>query len=216
MVTKLSDGGWVVTSKSVAQDGDSNGAFQQAYNANGTTRGGEIPVNQTVVGSRALPDIAALPDGGWVVTWQSAPSAIGAPFDIYQRVYDANGVATGNETLVNDTVTADSQLNAKITVLSGGDGSSHRYLMGRTNLPKASTNRPMRPTARRAVSKPTSAPMWQTAKQSRRSRRCRTVDGSSPGYPTDKTVPAPEMTWPLYEWPTRTTGPLIPERIEET
>jgi len=85
----LSDGGWVVTWRSDRQDGSLSGIYQQAYNADGTTRGAESRVNTETVGDQSHPDITALADGGWGVTWvvsqQNTSSA-----EIHQRAFWIN------------------------------------------------------------------------------------------------------------------------------
>ena len=48
------------------------GVYQQAYNADGTARGDEVRVNTYVARSpMTQPQITALANGGWVVTWSS-------------------------------------------------------------------------------------------------------------------------------------------------
>ena len=44
-ITALSDGGWVITWESNGQDSSRRGVYAQAYNADGTTLGGETQVN---------------------------------------------------------------------------------------------------------------------------------------------------------------------------
>lgn len=116
-ITALSDGGWVVTWDSSGQDGDGYGVFQQAYNADGTVRGGEVQVNTTTDGWQMDARVAALEGGGWVVTWSSNPNLLG--YDVYQQLYDASGNAVGSETLVNTTVSS-GQLARAVTGLSDG------------------------------------------------------------------------------------------------
>jgi len=54
--------------------------------------------------------VAALSDGGYIVTWMSADLPGTDRFDIYAQRYDGSGSALGSETLVNVT-TLGSQRN---------------------------------------------------------------------------------------------------------
>ena len=117
-ITALSDGGYVVTWTSSAQDGSGWGIYAQRYTAAGFATGGEVGVNTTTVSDQRDPSITALSDGGYVVTWMSL-NQDGSGYGIYAQRYTAAGVATGGEVLVN-TTTADQQLNASITTLSDG------------------------------------------------------------------------------------------------
>ena len=70
-ITALANGGWVVTWQSPGQDGSGSGVYQQAYNADGSAKGGEVRVNTYVAGDQLDPQTTALDGGGWVVTWTS-------------------------------------------------------------------------------------------------------------------------------------------------
>lgn len=106
-ITALSDGGWLVTWMSAEQDAGEDGIYQQVYNANGTKQGGEVRVNsQSVVIS--LPEVAALPDGGWVVAWLGLEG-------LRQQAYNANGTKQGGEAGITTN-----GVDPQITVLSDG------------------------------------------------------------------------------------------------
>lgn len=85
----LSDGGWVVTWRSDRQDGSLSGIYQQAYNADGTTRGAESRVNTETVGEQDHAQISALADGGWVVTWVASQQNTSSA-EIHQRAFWIN------------------------------------------------------------------------------------------------------------------------------
>ncbi|MDE5109856.1 MAG: FG-GAP-like repeat-containing protein, partial [Trichodesmium sp. St7_bin2_1] len=70
-VTALSDGGFVVTWQSEGQDGSSWGVYGQRYNKNGEKAGGEFQINTETTDDQSRPEVTALSDGGFVVTWQS-------------------------------------------------------------------------------------------------------------------------------------------------
>jgi hypothetical protein len=119
-VTGLADGGWVVTWTGQGA-GDTDGLFMQRYDAAGATVGSQTLVNTTTVGSQKTDygqaSVAALGDGGWVVTWygQGATDTAG----VHQQRYDADGDPVGTETLVNATTTGD-QITPAITALEDG------------------------------------------------------------------------------------------------
>ncbi|MBH0188103.1 MAG: hypothetical protein HP493_04415 [Nitrospira sp.] len=72
-VTGLADGGFVVTWTSSGQDaGGTYGIYAQRYDATGTAVGGEVPVNTEAADDQSDSAVAALADGGYVVTWTSA------------------------------------------------------------------------------------------------------------------------------------------------
>ncbi|MBO3759452.1 hypothetical protein J5J09_06780, partial [Ciceribacter sp. L1K22] len=90
--TGLADGGWVVIWTSLRQDGDEWGLFQQRYDADGNAIGGETQVTIQTLGSQQDPQVSALANGGWVVTWGTIKNY---DFDVYQRVFatDIDGTA---------------------------------------------------------------------------------------------------------------------------
>jgi len=118
-IMALADGGWVVTWQSNGQDDPGGlGVYQQAYNADGSARGGEVRVNSHVAGDQATPQVTALAGGGWVVTWESNGQD-GSGRGVYQQAYNADGSALGGEVRVNSYVTSD-QFSQQITALAGG------------------------------------------------------------------------------------------------
>ena len=117
-VAALANGGWVVTWQSSGQDGSLNGIYQQRYGADGHQAGGETRVNTTMADEQYFATVAALANGGWVVSWQSK-NQDGEGFGIYQQRYDANGWEVGGETRVN-TTTASDQGTSSVAGLPGG------------------------------------------------------------------------------------------------
>ncbi|MBB6340578.1 hypothetical protein HNP49_000728 [Pseudomonas fluvialis] len=99
----LADGGWLVCWESYNQDGSGYGVYQQRYNAQGIAQGGEVRVNSFTSGSQGTPSVAALPDGGWVISWTSYEQE-DTSSGIYQQRYSAAGapVGTGTPTLTGD------------------------------------------------------------------------------------------------------------------
>src|SRR5512143_3986766 len=70
-IAALKDGGYVVTWQSDNQDGSVWGIYAQRYDASGAKVGGETLVNTTTAGTQVNPHVAALSDGGYVISWQS-------------------------------------------------------------------------------------------------------------------------------------------------
>lgn len=112
-VATLADGGWIVSWQG-NQTGD-NDVYFQRYSAGGNAVGGETAVNATTGGSQQGPSVTSLSDGGWVITWWNVGPGTE---DVYQRRFDANGVATGGDIKVNDAV----GLNYLPSVTSLADG----------------------------------------------------------------------------------------------
>ncbi|WP_312026992.1 calcium-binding protein [Pseudomonas sp. J452] len=118
-VVALSDGGYLVA-WSGNGSGDASGVFIQRYNASGTKVGTETRVNTTTTGNQELTSIAALADGGYLVTWESY-SADGTNSEVYAQRFDANGNKLTN--LIGDT--ADNTLtwsNSSSAIIDGAAG----------------------------------------------------------------------------------------------
>ncbi|WP_305038528.1 Ig-like domain-containing protein [Halomonas alkalisoli] len=114
----LSDGGFVVTWSSLNQDGSGYGIFAQRYDAAGDAVGGEFQVNTYTASSQIYSSVAALSDGGFVVTWSSFGQD-GSGYGIFAQRYDAAGNAAGGEFQVN-TYTPNSQQWSSVAALSDG------------------------------------------------------------------------------------------------
>jgi hypothetical protein len=102
-ITALDNGGFVVTWSSRAQDGDGEGVYAQRYDAAGVAQGGEFRVNTTTARDQTLPEITALNDGGFVVTWLSDLG--NSAWGVYAQRYDAAGMVQGAEFRVSTTNT---------------------------------------------------------------------------------------------------------------
>jgi Domain of unknown function (DUF4347)/RTX calcium-binding nonapeptide repeat (4 copies) len=99
-VTALADGGFVVTWMSGQQDGDGYGIYAQRFDAAGAAAGGEFQVNTTAAGDQLYPAVAALGNGGFVVTWQSWGQN-GGVTGIYGQRFYADGTAADMEFQIN-------------------------------------------------------------------------------------------------------------------
>jgi hypothetical protein len=130
-VTATSDGGFVVVwqsaSSGTAGDGSGNAVIARQFDgfAGGgtpTASSAEVVVNTNTSSAQDEPDVVALPDGGFVVVWESQTSGSagdGSGVGIIGQIYDASGAAVGGEFVVN-TETASSQYQPKVTALSDG------------------------------------------------------------------------------------------------
>jgi len=98
------DGDYVVTWQSWRQDGSGYGVYAQRYDAAGTKRGVEIPVNYYTTNDQSAPAVAMDADGDFVITWHSKEQD-GSGYGIYAQRYNASGNPQGLEFRVNSTVT---------------------------------------------------------------------------------------------------------------
>jgi Ca2+-binding RTX toxin-like protein len=101
-----------VTWMSYGQDGSGSGVYAQRYDASGNPVGGETHVNTTTASDQRDPSVAALADGGYVVTWSSLGH-------VYAQRYDASGDVVGGETFVN-TTTEGAQYHPSVAALADG------------------------------------------------------------------------------------------------
>ena len=120
-IATLKDGGFVITWNSYGQDGDQfDGVRAQIYNADGSLRGDEFHVNTQTVDDQIEPEIAALTDGGFVITWADEDGdTSGTSLGIKAQIFDANGLAQGGEFLVNE-FTNGGQNRSSVTALDDG------------------------------------------------------------------------------------------------
>jgi hypothetical protein len=80
---------------------------------------GETRVNTTTAGTQRFSSVAALKDGGWLVTWRStAPDGVSQT--IYQQRYDAKGFAIGDEIRVNQSSFTSDYLLSTAGLSDGG------------------------------------------------------------------------------------------------
>jgi hypothetical protein len=118
VVAGLANGSFAVTWVSTAQDGSGDGVYAQRYNPAGVRAGGEFRINSYTRGDQNLPAIAALSDGGFVVTWQSNGQD-GSGDGVYGQRYTAGARVVGTEFRVN-TTTKGFQADPTVAGLSSG------------------------------------------------------------------------------------------------
>ncbi|CAO3379224.1 cadherin-like domain-containing protein [Azospirillum argentinense] len=116
----LADGGWVVTWTSYDQIAGGVGEiYQQRYDDEGHTVGGEVRVNATTAGFQVFSRVTALADGGWVVAWESQDQD-GSGRGVYQQRYRADGQAAGGEMQVNTAIAGDQTWATPAALADGG------------------------------------------------------------------------------------------------
>jgi VCBS repeat-containing protein len=86
--TALADGGFLVTWQA-SLDGSANGIYSQRYNSAGEAVGSAFRINTTTANEQINPTITAMPDGGFVVAWQSNLQD-GSGYGIYAQRFNAN------------------------------------------------------------------------------------------------------------------------------
>ncbi len=116
-ITALNNGGFVVTWDSMDQDGSFEGIYAQRYDVNGVAQGNEFLVNTYKIFWQTKSSITALPDGGFVVTWESGGQE---DSDIYGQRYDVSGLTLGGEFKINTYTPGLLQLPSVSAVTDGG------------------------------------------------------------------------------------------------
>jgi len=70
-VAARNDGAFVITWRSLAQDGSNFGIYAQRYDNGGNPVGDEIPVNAITANEQSTPTVSFLPDGSLVFGWKT-------------------------------------------------------------------------------------------------------------------------------------------------
>lgn len=114
-IAGLKNGNFVVTY--VDKYGSGN-AYAQVFNHSGANIGSEFQVNGPAASSGAQPNVTALDNGGFVITWTThSPSSDN---DVYAQRFNADGTKVGDEFLVHASVAGDQRM-PNVTVLSSGN-----------------------------------------------------------------------------------------------
>lgn len=100
------------------EDGFDYGIYMQAFAADGTRIGGETLVNSTVAGIQIEPEIEALENGEFVVTWESFQQD-GDDSGLFGQIFALNAVSTGDPVIVGNAgtgvpLTVDTSSNADL------------------------------------------------------------------------------------------------------
>ncbi|RZJ27649.1 MAG: hypothetical protein EON85_10770, partial [Brevundimonas sp.] len=131
-IVALTNGGFVITWQDYSAGvggatGDTTGAAikAQVFGADGAKVGTELLVNSATAGDQQSPQITALSDGGFVIVWSDGSVGVGGAlgdgsnYAVKAQVYDAAGVRSGGELLVNTAISGN-QGSAVVTALPGG------------------------------------------------------------------------------------------------
>ncbi|MGB0905266.1 MAG: hypothetical protein ACPGVJ_10245, partial [Mangrovicoccus sp.] len=121
-------GKFVITWESQHEDGSDYAVTTQIYNADGTPDGASFFANSTLTAEQSNPEITALSDGGFFISWHSFNSTDGLGLDtgdgerygVFAQRFDASGAAMGSELQIN-SFTADDQTYPSVTELSNGN-----------------------------------------------------------------------------------------------
>ncbi len=120
-VSGLEDGGFVAAWMGYNQAGGQHyDVYFQKYNANGIAQGSETRANTTVQDYQYNPSISGLSDGGFVVTWMGWNQAGGNSWDVFGRVYDADGNAIGSEFRANSHISSQQEQPSVAALDDGG------------------------------------------------------------------------------------------------
>src|SRR5688500_3580544 len=115
------NGNSVIVWQSFGNDGSGDGIFGRRFDGSGAPRGAECRINSVAVNNQTLPAVATDASGDFVVAWRdlarSGDTDLGG---IYARRFDADGVALGDDFLVN-TTTAGDQTNPVVAMGPGGE-----------------------------------------------------------------------------------------------
>jgi hypothetical protein len=116
-IIRLTNGGFVVT----WSDAVGNSIKAQVYDANGVRVGSEFTVKTQASGFQESPKVAALANGGFVVTWEDDSGTLGdnSEDSITAQLFDPAGAKIGGEFRVN-TTTLGPQKTPDIATLTDG------------------------------------------------------------------------------------------------
>ncbi len=112
------DGSFLVVWESSGQDGSAYGVYCRAYDSTGTPSGTEFQVNSYTASNQGRPSIAMMPDGGFIVVWQSFLQDRSG-YGVYAQRYDASRNLLGSEFSVNSHTTRDQDFPSTAVSLDG-------------------------------------------------------------------------------------------------
>jgi hypothetical protein len=132
---------------SFGQDGSATGIYAQRYNAAGVAQGSEFRVNTYTTGDQTRPRATWMPQGGFVVAWQSMGQD-GSDDGVFGQRYDASGVPQGGEFRVNGftpgveahAAIASAQNRFAVAWQGGGEGSGYGVFLRRFSVLSGDVN----------------------------------------------------------------------------
>lgn len=114
------NGDFIVVWESRDQDGDGLGIFGQRFTSDATPLGTEFQANAYTTEYQAAAAVTGLPDGGFVVVWQSYGQDGDYSYGIFAKRYDSGGQQVDGEFQVND-YTEYGQSNAALSSDASGN-----------------------------------------------------------------------------------------------
>ncbi|MCP4343110.1 MAG: hypothetical protein GY799_30605, partial [Desulfobulbaceae bacterium] len=97
-IAVLKDNRSIVVWQSDTQDGDGYGIYGQMFDENGGKIGSEFLVNDNTAGNQSAPSIAALTNGGFVISWTDASSGL----QTYAEIRNASGAIIKDDYIIGD------------------------------------------------------------------------------------------------------------------
>lgn len=123
--TQLNNGNYVVTWYSrdaLSDDDDGLSIRAQIFDKNHVRVGEELLVNSIYNSDQAIPQVAALANGGFAITWESfariGEDSVGSAVKL--QIFDQMGVPIGDEVLVNSEVAGDQSYPVIAGLENGG------------------------------------------------------------------------------------------------
>ncbi|OAF15866.1 hypothetical protein AYJ54_39290, partial [Bradyrhizobium centrolobii] len=154
-ITALKNGGFVVTwSDEGTGDGSGSAIKAQVYDAAGNKIGGEYIVNAQITSNQLYPTVAALANGGFVISWQDFSQALGdsSSYGITAQIFNLSNAPTAptivsvtddvspnTGALANGASTNDTNLTVRIATGSNFAGDMVQLFDGQTALGGAVT-----------------------------------------------------------------------------
>jgi Ca2+-binding RTX toxin-like protein len=117
-ISRLTDGGYVISWAGQFQDSSGWGIFAQHFTVSGEPSGTEFQVNTITLGDQQNPAVRCLDDGGYVITWNSS-SPDGNQIGIYSQRFSKANARVGGETLVS-TNSAGGNIHSSLIALTDG------------------------------------------------------------------------------------------------
>ncbi|MES2204717.1 MAG: hypothetical protein V4496_05795, partial [Pseudomonadota bacterium] len=120
-IITLLNGDFVIAWASNVDDG-THAICAQMYNADGSNKGEPIQVNAFTISDYQWhnPSIAALMDGGFVVSWSNKGPNYSTDYSVYVQRYNATGSPIGTQTQVNTHTAMDQDYTSIAALADGG------------------------------------------------------------------------------------------------
>jgi len=118
-IVLLTNGSFVVCWQSEGQDGSDNGIYGQIFSSVGERVGSEFQVNTYTNLNQRYPKIALLPNGGFVICWDSKDQDTSG-WGVFGQIFSENGSRVGAEFQANEFTIGDQEY-CEVASLVGGN-----------------------------------------------------------------------------------------------